>query len=358
MTVTGVEGIPEVREGDDVVALLLEGCTRTGIELADGDIVVISSKIVSKSLGLWADSADKAAVVEGETVRVVAERVAGDRLTRIVRARSGPVMAAAGVDASNTGGVDRLLLLPRDPDGEADRLRTDLLAATGLRRIGVVVSDTAGRPWRAGQTDFALGASGVAVVDDLRGGVDADGAPLNVTTRALGDELAAAAELVKGKTAHVPAAVVRGTGWALEDAGPGARALIRVGREDWFDYGRAEAVRASLGVEPGALHGAAWLTPSVAPEDVRVRVERALAIASMDPAVGGGGGDASEPGVLEVSADTAYQVGLLAARVAAALWGEGFSATIATKPFVGEAGDHRARLTYTARQLPTQMEDR
>ncbi len=349
LVVTGIDGIPEVRADDDLVALLLEGCTHTGVELADGDIVVLSSKIVSKSLGLWADSTDKAAVVEAETVRVVAERVAGDRLTRIVQARSGPVMAAAGVDASNTGGVDRLLLLPHDPDAEADRLRTGLLAATGLSRLGVVVSDTAGRPWRAGQTDFALGASGVAVVDDLRGGVDADGAPLSVTTRAVGDELAAAAELVKGKTAHVPAAVVRGTGWAQEESGPGARALIRVGREDWFDYGRAEAVRASLGVEPGALHADPWLIPSVAPEETRVRVERALAIASMDPAVRGCGGDASEPGVLEVSADTAYQVGLAVARVAVAMWGEGFSARIATDPFVGEAGDHRARLTYTER---------
>ncbi|MEP6856710.1 MAG: coenzyme F420-0:L-glutamate ligase, partial [Pedococcus sp.] len=201
-------GIPEVAVGDSLVQLLLDAATAVDISLTDGDVVVISSKIVSKALGLWADSTDPTVAVMSQTVRVVAERMTGDRITRIVQATAGPTMAAAGVDASNTGGRDDVLLLPADPDAEAEHLRVALLEATGLRRVGIVLSDTAGRPWRVGQTDFALGAAGVAVIDDLRGGVDADGRTLSVTTRAVADELAAAADLVKGKTDGIPAAVV------------------------------------------------------------------------------------------------------------------------------------------------------
>ncbi len=288
-------------------------------------MLVVSSKIVSKSLGLWADSSDKSAAIASQTVRVVAERMSGDRITRIVQSTAGPVMAAAGVDASNTGGRDDVLLLPADPDAEAEGLRVALLEATGLQRVGVLLSDTAGRPWRFGQTDFALGAAGVAVVDDLRGGVDADGKPLVVTARAIGDELAAAADLVKGKSDAIPAAVVRGSDWALTHRGGGARALIRTGREDWFDHGRAEAVRAALGTAPGSQDAIDDGIATAGPEQFAPRLRRAVAVAlrgAPDAGVDVGGD------VVSVSAPTAYQLGVAVARLQVALWGEGLATEV------------------------------
>jgi coenzyme F420-0:L-glutamate ligase/coenzyme F420-1:gamma-L-glutamate ligase len=355
-------GIPEVQADDDVAALVLAAAERCCGGLEDGDLVVVSSKVVSKSLGLWADSSDRSAAIAGQTIRVVAERLAGEGVTQIVQSTAGPVMAAAGVDTSNTGGRDGVLLLPPDPDGQAELLRNDLLSATGLSRVGVVVSDTAGRPWRFGQVDFALGASGVGVVDDLRGGVDADGRSLLVTARAVGDEVAAAADLVKGKVDGVPAAVLRGSPWALESRGPGARALVRVGREDWFDYGRAEAVRASLGTEPGSGSEGLGIA-SVAPEDAAARIERAVAVASAHLPFGSGADTSAAGvdvgGVIEVGAATAFQVGVLAARVRVALWGEGFDSwfdgeafegeAFEGEAFEGEAGDWRARVRLTDR---------
>jgi coenzyme F420-0:L-glutamate ligase/coenzyme F420-1:gamma-L-glutamate ligase len=318
-------GLPEVGDGDDLTSLLLDAVSAVGESLADGDVLVVSSKVVSKSLGLWADSADKGAAVASQTVRVVAERVAGERITRIVQAVAGPVMAAAGVDASNTGGRDAVLLLPGDPDAEADRLRVRLLEATGLTRLGVVLSDTAGRPWRFGQTDFALGAAGVQVVDDLRGGVDADGQPLSVTARAVGDELAAAADLVKGKASGIPAALVRGGASALPVRGTGARALIRTGRADWFDHGRAEAVRAALGTSPGTPEAHEDGIAAVGPEDVVTRLRRAVSVAlrgAPEAGVDVGGS------VLRVSAPTAYQLGVAVSRLQVAMWGEGLDTDV------------------------------
>jgi F420-0:Gamma-glutamyl ligase len=204
-------------------------------------------------------------------------------------------------------------------------LRHSLLAATALARLGVVLSDTAGRPWRFGQTDFALGAAGVVVVDDLRGAVDADGRPLTVTARAVADELSAAADLVKGKADGIPAAIVRGTSWALADPGPGAGALIRTGRDDWFDHGRAEAVRAALGVEPGSPGAHAVGIASVAPEDLPTRLSRAVAVA-LEGAPDAGvdtGGD-----VVRVSAPTAYRLGVAVTRLQVALWGEGLATVV------------------------------
>ena len=348
LTVTAVEGMPEIRADDDLPRLVVDAVEAMGWELGEGDVVVFSSKVVSKALGLWADSGDRTAAVAGQTVRVVAERVTGDRLTRIVQSTSGPVMAAAGVDASNTGGVDGLLLLPSLPDAEAARLRYGLMELTGLRRLGVVVSDTAGRPWRAGQTDFALGVAGVRVVDDLRGGVDADGEPLHVTTRAVADELAAAADLVKGKVDHIPVAVVSGTDWALDSTGPGASELVRSRREDWFDYGRAEAVRASLGVEPGSVEaervGVAW----VGPEPIAARVSRAVAVACVGLSFGAHV-DTSREGAVEVGADSAFRAGLVAARVAVALWGEDLDAVVGADAVEAPDGTWHARVTYSPR---------
>jgi coenzyme F420-0:L-glutamate ligase/coenzyme F420-1:gamma-L-glutamate ligase len=336
------DGVPEVRAGDDLAGLLLD-VLGGGSHLADGDVVCVTSKVVSKAEGRTRPGGREEAIDE-ESVRLVARRGA----TRIVRHRLGLTMAAAGVDASNTGGRDAVLLLPADPDAEAEHLRVALLSATGLQRIGVVVSDTAGRPWRFGQTDFALGAAGVAVVDDLRGGVDADGQPLSVTARAVGDELAAAADLVKGKADAIPAALVRGTDRALATRGPGARALLRTGREDWFDYGRAEAIRAALGLEPGSSGAEQIGIASVMPEPQAVRVERAWAVAAANLPFGSGA-DTSVAGTVELSADTAYQLGLLVARLQVALWGEGITASLDGPEVVGPAGDARARITLSDR---------
>ena len=297
LVLTPLTGVPEVAAGDDLVALLLAAVDRAGTGWVEGDVVVVSSKVASKALGLTValddlDAGDtqarvarKEAVVAEQTSWVVAERASGDDgrgVTRVVKARSGPVMAAAGVDASNTGGVDHLLLLPDDPDAVARDLRDGLRARTGLDRLGVVLSDTAGRAWRVGQTDFALGAAGVVVADDLRGGVDADGRPLAVTTRAVGDELAAAADLVKGKVAAVPAAHLRGLEAALVPADEpveGAGSLVRTGPADWFGLGRAEAVREALGAPAGGADARRVGLPAAGPEPVDARLRRAVALA-------------------------------------------------------------------------------
>ena len=209
ITITPLTGIPEVSEGDDLADVIQLGLDHAGVSLAHGDVLVVSSKIASKALGLVTHDPDKDRVVRAETEYVVAERAVGDRVTRIVRAKAGPIMAAAGVDGSNTGARGGWLLLPHDPDAVCERLHDRLLERHGVR-VGVVLSDTAGRPWRVGQVDFALGAHGLSVLDDLRGGADADGKPLEVTTRAVADEIAAAADLAKGKVAAVPAALLRG----------------------------------------------------------------------------------------------------------------------------------------------------
>jgi coenzyme F420-0:L-glutamate ligase/coenzyme F420-1:gamma-L-glutamate ligase len=326
--VVPLTGIPEVREGDDLAALLVAAAIANDAELADGDVIVVSSKVVSKALGLWADGSDRERAVAEQTVRTVAERRSGDHLTSIVEAVAGPVMAAAGVDASNTGDRDGVLLLPKDPDAEAVRLRAALVEATGLARLGVVLSDTAGRPWRSGQTDFALGASGVRVLDDLRGGVDADGRPLAVTARALGDELASAADLVKGKADSVPAAVVRGTSWATDDAGHGARDLVRTGPGDWFGLGPSEAVRSALGVPPGSGAARDVGIPSVAPESASDRVARAVAVALRECETAGVDAGSAE---LRVSAATPYELGIVVARLQVALWGEGVDVIVPTE---------------------------
>lgn len=328
LVVLPVTGLPEVGDDVDLAALLLAAIRADEadlLDLVDGDVLVVSSKIVSKSLGLWGDGQDRTAVIAAQTVRTVAERRSGDRLTSVVEAVAGPVMAAAGVDGSNTGDRDGLLLLPADPDAEAFRLRKALLAATRLRRLGVVLSDTAGRPWRSGQTDFALGASGVQVLDDLRGGFDADGRPLAVTARAVADELAAAADLVKGKADGIPAAVVRGTPYATRAPGPGARSLVRTGVGDWFGLGEAEAVRSALGVPPGSRAAQDVGIPSVAPEPLADRVERAVAVALRECETAGVDAGSTE---LRVSAATPYELGIVAARLQVALWGEGLGVDV------------------------------
>lgn len=276
LTVIPLLGIGAVRQGDDLAALLVAAVGRVGLDLHDDDVLAVSSKIVAKSLGLWRD--DRDAAVLAESGAVVAERRTADGVTRIVRSAAGPVMAAAGVDASNTGpeAAGRVLVLPHDPDARAVAVRAAVHARTG-RRPAVLITDTSGRPWRVGQTDFALGCAGLVATDDLRGGQDADGARLSVTVRAVADEVAAAAELVKGKTGQVPAALVRGCGHlVLAGDGPGARGLVRLDAADWFATGTVESVRAALGCPPGTA--GVPLAPATPDTDPAAVLGRAVAV--------------------------------------------------------------------------------
>ena len=233
-------GLPEVQPGDDLAKLI---AAAAGPGLLDGDVLLVTSKIVSKAEGRVVQAADREAAIDAETVRVVARRGP----LRIVENRQGLVMAAAGVDASNTPS-GTVLLLPEDPDASARAIRDGLRDALGVN-IGVVVTDTFGRPWRAGLTDVAIGAAGVQVLDDLRGGTDAYGNPLSATVVATADELAAAGDLVKGKASGLPVAVVRGLPHVVTDGGGeevGARALVRDARDDMFRLGTSEAVREAV----------------------------------------------------------------------------------------------------------------
>ncbi|HET7174345.1 MAG TPA: coenzyme F420-0:L-glutamate ligase [Nocardioidaceae bacterium] len=274
LTLIGV-ALPEVAPGDDLGSLVA-GAT----ELADGDVVAVTSKIVSKSEGR-VRRIDRPAAVTAESVRVLARR--GDSV--IAETAHGLVLAAAGVDASNTA-PGTVLLLPADPDGSARRLRERLLALTG-RNVAVVVTDTAGRAWRSGQTDLAIGCAGLLPLTDLRGTRDTFGNELLVTAPAIADELASAADLVKGKATGRPVAVLRGLAPAVlppGTAGPGASALVRETALDLFGLGAREAALAvALRTDEVALR---HLPPRTPPDPdpfaeltttmpgVRVRVRR------------------------------------------------------------------------------------
>ena len=239
--VFGIDGIPEVTAGDDLAALV---AARAGA-LRDGDIVVVTSKVVSKAEGRVLADVTRDDAIDAETARVVAEWTTVRGRTRIAQTRHGFVLAAAGVDASNVP-AGSVALLPLDPDASARGLRRSLRERLGAE-VGVVLTDTAGRPWRDGVVDFAVGAAGVVVRDDLRGRRDAHGNELEVTVVAVADELAAATELVRGKLAGVPVAVVRGLGHLVTaDDGPGVAALVRPAEEDRFRLGTPEAMRAAV----------------------------------------------------------------------------------------------------------------
>jgi coenzyme F420-0:L-glutamate ligase/coenzyme F420-1:gamma-L-glutamate ligase len=232
MTVTGVAGLPEIAAGDDLAALILAAAP----DLRDGDILVVTSKIVSKAEGRVV-RADREDAIRAETVRVVARR----GQTRIVTTRHGLVLAAAGVDASNTP-PGTVVLLPADPDGSARALRKALGERRGVS-VAVVITDTMGRPWRGGQTDAAIGAAGLLPLRDHRGEADTFGKALEVTVAAVADEIAAAGDLVKGKTAGIPVAIVRGLAELVTAAdGPGAAALIRPVADDMFRLGTADVL--------------------------------------------------------------------------------------------------------------------
>ncbi|GAA3385576.1 coenzyme F420-0:L-glutamate ligase [Cryptosporangium minutisporangium] len=232
-------GLPEVTPGADLAALIAAAAPW----LVDGDVLVVTSKIISKAEGMLVPAGDdreaaREAAIDAETTAVVATR----GRTRIVRTYHGLVLASAGVDTSNVD-QDTIALLPRDSDASARALRAGLRDSLGVD-VGVLVSDTMGRPWRVGVADVAIGAAGVRPLRDLRGQRDGHGNDLAMTVVADADQLAAAAELVKGKSGGVPVAVVRGVRKLVDvggDDGPGAAALVRVLDEDMFALGTAEA---------------------------------------------------------------------------------------------------------------------
>ncbi|KOV09524.1 F420-0--gamma-glutamyl ligase [Streptomyces sp. XY431] len=236
MRILPVSGLPEIDADSDLAELIAKAA-----EYEDGDILLVTSKVVSKAEGRLLHAADREAAIDAETVRLVARRGP----IRIVENRNGLVMAAAGVDASNTA-PGTVLLLPEDPDASARALRARLRQLTG-RRLAVVVTDTFGRPWRNGLTDVAIGAAGLAVLDDHRGRSDSHGNELFQTVTATADELAGAADLVKGKATGTPVAVVRGLGHLVTaEDGEGVRPLLRPAADDMFRLGTSEAIRQAV----------------------------------------------------------------------------------------------------------------
>lgn len=247
LVVVAPDGVGEVAEGDDLVSLLLAVS-----DLRDGDVVTVTSKVASKAEGRSRDG-DRDASIDAETVRVVARRGP----LRIVRNRLGLTMAAAGVDASNVS-PGRHLLLPVDPDATARRIREEVHARAGAN-VAVVMTDTAGRAWRTGQTDLAIGAAGLVVLEDFAGTTDGHGNELHVTAPAVADEIASAAELVTGKLGGRPFAVVRGRAdlvLPVGDHGTGVAPLLRADGEDLFGLGAREAVLAALTGRDAAVFGA------------------------------------------------------------------------------------------------------
>ncbi len=256
LQVRGVAGIGEVSAGADLAALL-----HAHGGLRDGDVLVVTSKVVSKAEGRVLTGTDRTAAAQAETVRVVARRGP----LRIVETRHGTVTAAAGVDASNVA-AGSVVLLPVDPDASARALR-EALAARGVD-VGVIITDTGGRTWREGVVDVAIGVAGLDPMHDLRGLRDDFGNQLTATVVAVADEIAAASELVRPKLAGIPAAVVSGPALRLLPVGshgPGAAAMVRPGSGDLFRYGSRDVlfarrtVRAFTDrpVDPAALARAA-----------------------------------------------------------------------------------------------------
>jgi len=233
-----VPGLPEFRPGDDVAAAIVAAAPW----LRDDDILVVTSKVLSKSEGrIVAAPTDpeerdalRRRLIDDEAVRVLARK----GRTLITENAIGLIQAAAGVDGSNVDAAE-LALLPVDPDGSARVLRSRLRELLGVT-VGVVITDTMGRAWRNGQTDAAIGAAGLAVLHGYAGAHDQHGNELLVTEVAVADEIAAAADLVKGKLTGIPVAVVRGL--RLHDDGSNGRTLVRAGEEDLFWLGTEEAL--------------------------------------------------------------------------------------------------------------------
>jgi coenzyme F420-0:L-glutamate ligase/coenzyme F420-1:gamma-L-glutamate ligase len=301
-----VVGVPEIQSGSDLAGLIGDLA-----DLRDGDVVAVTSKIISKAEGrLTRGTRDEA--IDAELVRVVAQR--GD--TRIVQTRHGLVMAAAGTDTSNTA-PGTVLLLPVDPDLSARALRVAWKKRYDVN-VGVVITDTLGRPWRNGQTDLAIGAAGIQVIEDLRGSTDTHGNVLAVTEPAIADEIAGAGELVKGKADGIPVAVLRGLAdvvLPVGEHGTGARALVRDAEMDLFSLGTREAARAAV-LARKAPSGPREVDPSlwaglVVDEDVHIEL--------LDSTI-------------TVFGDEPVAVGVLAERLAVLLHAEGYGVAVRTGP--------------------------
>ena len=246
ITLCAIEGIPPVNKGDDLARLIVGGIEKTGLQLRAGDIVVVCQKVVSKAEGRLVDLKT---IVPSEFANILAKRwekdpravelvlrqtnriVRNDRGVIIVETGQGWVCANAGVDESNTLTDDSAILLPEDPDASAARIRAGLKNLCGLE-LAVLVTDTFGRPWRDGLTEFCLGIAGMNPILDLRGTTDLRGRELHHTVVAIADELAAAAGLLMEKTAAVPAVLVRG--YAYQPFEGSAKVLIRPAEADLF----------------------------------------------------------------------------------------------------------------------------
>jgi coenzyme F420-0:L-glutamate ligase/coenzyme F420-1:gamma-L-glutamate ligase len=283
LQVVSLGTFPVIQAGDDVATLIADRLAAlqwpdgtTGMQ--DGDVVVVTSKIVAKAQGRVRPASERDEAIDEETVRLVATKDTPHGPVRIVQTRDGLVLAAAGVDASNTD-ADTIVLLPDAPDDAARMLRRRLQDTTGAR-IGVVITDTMGRPWRLGVTDVAIGCAGIAPLDDLTGSVDRFGRILETTVVASADEIASAAELVQGKSSGQPVAAVRGVARVVTDEdGPGARAIVRAIDEDLFPLGSAEARAAGRGDAVRARRTIRHFTDAPVPD-----ITNALAAAVQAPA--------------------------------------------------------------------------
>ncbi len=245
MQVVAVPGLPRIDHTSNL-AELIHHATITWPDgtsgLHDGDVVVITSKIVSKVEGNVVASDNRDELIDQESVRTLATKHHARGTTRIVETHHGLVMAAAGIDASNVD-AGTVVLLPKDCDASARRIRQELQDLTG-KRLGVIITDTMGRAWRNGLTDNAIGIAGLVALDDHTGKQDQFGRTLEMTVIAIADEIASAADLVKGKSVGNPVAVVRGMDqFVTDEDGPGAAPLIRAREEDLFWLGTAEAIQ-------------------------------------------------------------------------------------------------------------------
>ena len=245
VTITGVEGIPEIDEGADLGAIIVAATRAQGLSLQDGDVITVTQKVVSKAEGRsvvledvepsalaielatnWEKDARHVEVVLRESKRIVRM----DHGVIICETRHGLVCANAGVDASNVPG-DRLMLLPVDPDESAQRIRESIRQGSGAD-VAVIISDTFGRPWRAGYTEVAIGVAGMLPILDYVGQIDTAGRELRATWICIADELASAAELVTGKINQVPVALIRG--YSVPRGDGSAREMVRQADRDMF----------------------------------------------------------------------------------------------------------------------------